>query len=214
VKWTPSSPRAGKRPIRDYHDHFEVDCYGDFRLTPAIRPSVDLQIVPRQGFRVESYRDPGSGIEIPMIAASVSEEILFDVFVDLLDTMSGTVDVVIESHHERRCPGDLSENYLREHIDLPVLQSYLHDFRDVILGDGCLGVAVVDPTGPSEVQFDDHKVLIVYSRKLRDFVEVFERYDVPRDNTLKLISEAEHLHSTRPNYQERVEALRVSLSAE
>ncbi len=79
--------RPGLRPVREYRDHFEVDQYGDFRLTGAIRPSLDLQVVPRQGYRVETYRDADTGTEIPMIAAAASEEILFDLFSDLLSTM-------------------------------------------------------------------------------------------------------------------------------
>ena len=37
--------------------HLRVDRYGDFLLTEAVRPSVDLQVVPREGFRIEIYRD-------------------------------------------------------------------------------------------------------------------------------------------------------------
>lgn len=213
MPWTTPTTRAG-RPAREYHEHFEIDQYGEFRLTAAIRPSLELEVVPRQGYRLEVYRDGQSGIQIPMLAAAVSEEILFDLFTDLLDTLGDIVDVVVERHHERRRPGDASQDYLREHIDLPVLKSYLEDFRDVLLDDGCLGLAVIDPAGPSEVQFDDHKVLVVYSRNLAPFIAVFDAWGVPRDDSLKLISEAEHLHSTRPAYSERVDALCISLSAE
>jgi hypothetical protein len=149
-----------------------------------------------------------------MIAAAASQEVLFDLFIDLLDTMGDVVDVVVESHHERRRPGDVSKDYLREHIDLPVLKSYLEDFRDILLDDGCLGLAVIDPAGPSEIQFDDHKVLVVYSRNLAPFLTVFKSWGLERDDDLKLISEAEHLHSTRASYSERVDALCISLSAE
>lgn len=213
MPWSTPKTSPG-RPAREYHDHFEIDQYGEFRLTAAIRPSLELEVVPRQGYRVDVYRDSQSGTQLPMIAASVSEEILFDLFTDLVDTMGEVVDVVVESHHERRRPGDASKDYLREHIDRPVLQSYLEDFRDVLLDDGCLGLAVIDPAGPSEVQFDDHKVLVVYSRHLAPFIRVFDSWGVERDDQLKLISEAEHLHSTRPAYSERVDALCISLSAE
>lgn len=213
MKWITPQGRT-IRPVREYHEHFEIDQYGEFRLTSAIRPSVDLQVVPRQGYRLETYRDTQSGTEIPMIAAAASKEIIFDVFLDLLDTMGEVVDVVVESHHERKRPGDASKDYLREHIDLPVLKSYLEEFRDVLLDDGCLGLAVIDPAGPSEVQFDDHKVFVIYSRNLEPFIRVLRHWGIEQDDDLKLISEAEHLHSTRPTYTERVEALCISLSAE
>jgi hypothetical protein len=213
MKWT-SRPAPGQLPVRDYHDHFEISRYGKFRLTAAIRPSLDLQVIPREGYRVEVYRDPESGTQIPMVAIAASEESLFDLFIDLLDTMGEIVDVVIETHHDRRRPGDAARDYLREYIDLPVLKSYLEDFRDILLDDGCLGLAVIDPAGPSEVQFDDHKVIVVYARHLEPFLEVLERYGIERDDELRLISEGEHLHSTRPAFIERVDALRISLSAE
>ena len=34
--------------------HLRVDRYGSFRLTDAVRPSVDLQVVPRQGYRLDT----------------------------------------------------------------------------------------------------------------------------------------------------------------
>jgi hypothetical protein len=200
--------------MREIHEHLSIDQYGNFTLTSAIRPSLDLQVIPRQGYRQEVFEDVRTGTKIPTLAAAVSQEYLFDVFMDLLDQLGDVVDVFIESHHERKVPADPSKDFLREHIDMPVLKSYFHEFRDLILDDGCLGLAVIDPRGPSEIQFDDHKVLVIYSRDLGKFAEVFERYGIERDDDLKLISEGEHLHSTAPTFSERIEAFRISLNAE
>lgn len=200
--------------MREMNQHLSVDQYGDFALTPAIRPSLDLQVIPRQGYRIEQFVDPQSNTRIPMLAAAVSREQLFDVFLELLDRLGEVVDVVIESHHDRKYPSDPSRDSLREHIDMAVLKSYLHEFRDLVLEDGCLGIAVIDPRGPSEIQFDDHKVLVIYSRDVEPFAEVLDHYGIERDDSLKLISEGEHLHSTEPAYSERVEALRISLNAD
>ena len=38
-------------------EHLQVDRYGAFWLTDAIRPSLDRQIIPRQAYRIETYRD-------------------------------------------------------------------------------------------------------------------------------------------------------------
>ena len=59
--------------------------YGTFELTDAIRPSYNMQIVPRQGFRHDEYNDPDSKTRVPVILASASRERLFDLFVDLTD---------------------------------------------------------------------------------------------------------------------------------
>ena len=52
--------------------HMGIDTYGVFDLTDAIRPSYDLQIVPRQGFRFDEYVDEASGTKTPVIMASDS----------------------------------------------------------------------------------------------------------------------------------------------
>ncbi|MFM8218083.1 MAG: hypothetical protein ACKOJF_04110, partial [Planctomycetaceae bacterium] len=54
-------------------DHMRIARYGSFELSDAIRPSVDLQIIPRAGFRRESYRDKQTGVEIPVLMAAASK---------------------------------------------------------------------------------------------------------------------------------------------
>ena len=54
--------------------HLQVDRYGDFWLTDAIRPSLDRQVLPRQGYRVDTYRDAQADLQVPVLAASVSRE--------------------------------------------------------------------------------------------------------------------------------------------
>src|SRR5262245_27957475 len=60
--------------------HLKIDRYGDFWLTNAIRPSLTCQVVPRQGFRLETYRDRNAGFQVPVLVAAVSRERLFDAF--------------------------------------------------------------------------------------------------------------------------------------
>ena len=80
--------------------------------------------------------------------------------------------------------------------------------------DGCFGIAVVDPSGPSEVQFDDHKLLVIYAKNLEPFIGVMKEAGIACDPSLRLISEGEHLHSTSPLLEERAEAFRISMTAE
>jgi hypothetical protein len=178
--------------------HLKVDRYGDFWLTDAIRPSLDRQVVPCQGFRVDTYRDPRAGLQVPVLAASVSRENLFDVFLDLLEPLGEVVDVVLETSHDT--DGGAHQDLYREHIDLPVLKSHLCDFEDLLLHDGCTGVAVISNEQPMEVQFDEHKLLVVYARDLRPFRRILRRRGVAQDNRMKLITEGEHLHSTDPRF--------------
>ncbi|HKB35879.1 MAG TPA: hypothetical protein VKD72_05460 [Gemmataceae bacterium] len=185
--------------------HLLVDRYGDFRLTGAVRPSPNLPVVPRQGYRLDTYRDASAGLKVPVLAASVSAEHLFDIFLDLLPPLGDVVDVVLETSHD--CEGGEHRDLVREEVDLAVVMSHFCDFEDLLLHDGCTGVAVIARGGPLEVQFDEHKLLVVYGADLRPFERVLRRAGVRRDDRMKLISEAEHLHSTGPEHAEAFDQL-------
>ena len=185
--------------------HLRVDRYGDFLLTDAVRPAQHLPVVPRQGFRLDVYRDASARLQVPVLAAAVSRERLFDVFLELLLPLGNTVDVVLETSHHSDGAGH--RDLFREHIDLPVLMSHFCDFEDLLLNDGCTGVAVISTTEPMEVQFDEHKLLVVYARDLEPFERVLRQAGVGRDDTLKLITEGEHLHSTEPHHADAFEQL-------
>src|SRR5438105_3760124 len=185
--------------------HLRVDQYGDFWLTEAIRPALDLQVVPRQGYRVETFRDPAAKLEVPVLAAAVSRERLFEIFLALLEPLGELVDVVLETSHASE--GTAHRDLHREHIDLPVLQSHFCEFEELLLHDGCTGVAVISATQPMEVQFDEHKLLVVYARDLKPFEAILRRSGITRDNSMKLITEGEHLHSTDARHTSAFEQL-------
>lgn len=189
--------------------HLKVGRYGSFALTDAVRPSIGLEILPREGYRRDVYRDPETGNTMPVLAASVSAERLFDVFVDLLDPLGDEVDVVMESSHDSE-PGSHHDLY-REHIDTVILKSTLYDYEDLLLNDGCTGLAALNPGGPMEVQFDEHKLLFVYAHDLEPFESILIDHGLRRDDTLKFLSEAEHLHSTDDVYKEQFDELRYRL---
>jgi len=185
--------------------HLQVDRYGDFLLTEAIRPSLDLQVVPRQAYRLDVYSDSVAGLRVPVLAAAVSRENLFDTFLGLLEPLGEVVDVVLETSHSS--DNGNHRDLFREHIDLPVLKSHFCEFEDLLLHDGCTGVAIVSTTQPMEVQFDEHKLLVVYARDLKPFEQIFKDNGVNRDDNVKLITEGEHLHSTDPCHMEAFEQL-------
>ena len=174
--------------------HLGVSRYGEFRLTDAVRPSYDLQVVPCQGYRHDCYRDDENRATVPVLMGAVSNERLFEVFLDLLDPLGNVVDVVLETSHNRDRQGH--EDLYREHIDVPVLKSILWEYEDLLLNDGCTGVAVLNPSIPQEVQFDEHKLLIVYGSQLSEFEEIFGQRRIDCDDRMKFITEAEHVHSS------------------
>ncbi len=189
--------------------HLGVTRYGSFRLTDAIRPSYDLQVVPSQGFRHDYYHDEQSKTRVPVLMSAASSEKLFDLFLDLLDPLGSEVDVVLETSHNRESKGHV--DLYREHIDLPVLKSTLYDYEDLLVNDGCTGIAVLNPHVPLEVQFDEHKLLITYGHDLNEFESVFRQHGVGCNEQLKFITEAEHVHSSSDQYARQFEELLMRL---
>lgn len=192
--------------------HLHVDRYGDFLLTEAIRPSFDVQIRPRSGYRHDRFHDGGSGKDMPVLAASASREHLFEIFMELLDPLGDRVDVVLESSHDAEIQGHV--DMYREDIDLVVLKSLLYDFEELLMKDGYAGVAVLRPDVPMEVQFDEHKLLFVYAHNVRPFEQVLQSYGLGRDDSMKLISEGEHLHLTEEQFIEQFNELKMRLGVE
>jgi len=189
--------------------HLGVGKYDGFELTEAVRPSFDLKVVPTQGYRREVYRDEQSGTTVPVLMGSATRSNLFDTFMELLEPLGGEVDVVLESSHYRDRPSQ-SDLY-REHIDLPVLKSILWEYEDLLMNDGCTGIAVLNPHAPREVQFDEHKLLIVYSSDLTQFEQSFHDRDVYDRPDIRFITEAEHVHSSCQRYQQQFEELKMRL---
>jgi len=189
--------------------HLRIAKYGSFMLTDAVRPSYDLQVVPQAGFRHEKYRDDETGIEIPVVMAAASSRTLLDLFFDLLDPMGFEVDVVLETSHGN--DHGRHQDMIRESIDLPILKSVLMDYEDLLLNDGCMGIAVLNSNIPMEVQLDEHKLLIAYGQDLNDFERTFADYDLECREDIRFITEAEHVHSSSEEYIERFNELKYDL---
>jgi len=189
--------------------HLGVVRYGGFLLTDAIRPSYDLQVVPTTGYRHDVYRDEETKASVPVLMASASSEKLFETFMELLDPVGSVVDVVLETSHNREHRGHV--DLYREQIDMPVLKSTLWDYEDLLMNDGCTGVAVLNPDGPVEVQFDEHKLLIVYGADLTEFEHVFREQGITCQDEMRFITEAEHVHSSSEQYMQQFEELKTRL---
>lgn len=189
--------------------HLGVSRYGDFELTDAIRPSYGLEVVPKQGFRHDVYRDEESRSDVPVLMAAATKSQLLEVFMDLLEPLGPTVDVVLETSHGHAGGGHT--DLYREHIDMPILQSILWDFEELLTNDGCTGIAVLNPRMPQEVQLDEHKLLIVYGNELTAYEGILIDQHVDCDEQLRFITEAEHVHSTTDRFVEEFEELKMRL---
>jgi hypothetical protein len=191
--------------------HLQVNRYGLFLLTGAVRPAAHLPVVPREGYRLESFRDPNTRVRIPMLSAAVSAEKLLELFLDLLAPLGDVVHVVLETSHES--DGDTHLDLRRSHIDRPVLASHLCEFEDLVLNDGFTGVGVIAPDRRVEVQLDEHKQVYIYGRDLTPFRRVLRWYGVRRVDGLELLSEAEHLHHGLEHHAEAFRELCYRIGA-
>ncbi|MCG8449170.1 MAG: hypothetical protein MI725_06265 [Pirellulales bacterium] len=189
--------------------HLGINRYGEFLLTDAVRPSYDLEVVPSAGFRHNTYHDKASRQNVPVVMAAASREDLFDTFMKLLDPLGPTVDVVLESSHNYGAAGH--QDLYREHIDMPILQSILWDYEDMLVNDGCTGLAVLNPNTPQEVQFDEHKLLIIYGKKLTPFEGILIDAGLNCHEDMKFVTEAEHVHSTNDEYIRQFDELKMRL---
>jgi hypothetical protein len=94
---------------------------------------------------------------------------------------------------------------------MPILQSTLWDFEDLLTNDGCTGIAVLNPSIPQEVQLDEHKLLIVYGSDLAPYERILMDAGIPCREEMRFITEAEHVHSTSERYVQEFEELKLRL---
>ena len=193
----------------DLEAHLGIARYGDFMLTEAVRPSYDLQVVPSGGYRHDVYHDEQNNMRIPVLMVSASREKLFDLFIELLDPLGESVDVVLETSHS--AGGGSHTDLYREGMDLPVLKSTLYDYEEMLTDDGCTGIAVLNPNVPLEVQFDEHKLLVVYGEDLTAFEEILADHGIEAEESMKFITEAEHVHSSSEEFQRQFSELQTHL---
>ena len=199
----------------ELESHLATIQYGNFTLTDAVRPSFDLQIIPEQGYKYDRIRlstrtrHAGSRWLVPILVASVSLEQVFDTFLDMLDPLGDTVNIVLETSH---CHSGAHRSCLRrDHIDLPVLKSFLYDHEELLLNDGCTGISVHSPKISAEVRFDEHKLIIVCAKSLTPYEKILHRQNIPQNEAMKLLTDAEHVHITRDEYFQRFKTLQVTL---
>ena len=188
--------------------------YGDFLLTDAVRPSYDLKVVPKQGFRHDFYRDEESKTKVPVLmGAAIAREAVRRVHGPARSAGLRSRRGAGNEPQPRQSAGHT--DLYREHIDLPVLKSILCDYEDLLLNDGCTGIAVLNPAGPHgsavrRAQAADR----VRHRSSREFEQNFRDHGVRCDDQMKFITEAEHVHSSSEQYSDQFEELKMRLGME
>ncbi len=200
----------------EFETHARIKRYGNFTLTDAIVPSYDLKVTPKTGFRREFRRD-GSGAT-PVLSISASREIIFDLFLELARIVGELVDVVLETSHHVKT-GSSIRSHMDIHcdkMDIYVLLSLLCEFEELLVNDGCTGIAIVNRKAQIELQFDDHKLLYFFNWHAREeeIFAVLEKYGVPYDQNMWLINEAEHVHQSSDKLIAQFQQLKLEIGAD
>lgn len=212
---SPTPEGAVARPDRRALEaHLARRRYGRFTLTEAVRPSWQLQVVPQAGYRFDTYSDARTGTRLPAIIASVSSEDLFDTFLALLDPLGEVCDVVLETSHDSPAGDAPRREVSREGIERLVLESVLWDFEDLLLNDGCSGIAIMHAERPVEVQLDEHKLLVVYAADRAPFERILAARGLVRNDRMRVISQGEHLHTSHTRFAAMFDDMAGCLGAE
>ena len=205
----------------DINGHLRIRRYGDFMLTQGISPAYDLRIRPQSGYRRSVYKDQDGQSSILVISAS--QEKILDLFFELAPLVGPLVDAFAETSHEngiyrffeddgfsRDCDSLISQN-----IDTSVASSIFTEFDDLLLNDGCTGVALANFRRMAELHFDNHKLIIFYGwKKTKELVlQTLARFGIAEDKSLEPICDAEHIHSTTPDFKYQFDQLVARMSA-
>ena len=202
----------------ELESHLATVTYGNFTLTEAVRPSLDLTIIPEQGYKYDKLKLGAGDVSpfhrhsrwsMPILLVSVSLEQLFETFLDLLNPLGDTVSIVLETSH--RYSGACRTGLYRDHIDLPILKSFLYEHEDLLLNDGCTGISVFSPKIRAEVKLDEHKLILVYAKSLLPFEKILHRHHILPSEAMPLLTDAEHVHITRDEYLQQFKTLQTAL---
>lgn len=179
-----------------------IDKYGDFHLTDGIRT---LDLYPKQGFK--HYKNK----EFSAVVASISKEILLEIFYEMLDLLENGIYVILCSSHDKFLEDGCHE-YWREGIDKSVLESILIDYEDLMLNDGLFEISIFDEN-KNEIQFDGHKALVGYGC-VDKFDQIFEMHGLVCDESLQLIQESSHVHLSEEKFYDKFLDLKIDLGME
>ena len=171
-------------------------------LTDAIElinPNIELV----EGYRHATYVSD-DGDRLPMIIATASKSVLFELFISLISRLGVTIDFVLDDDRN----GFID---YRESIDTAVLVSILIEFEELLLNDGMLGVAAMNPGRGLEVQLEEHKMLVIYGSPQELFEFELESYGVLENEGIRTIYDYEHRHVWGEDHEERLDELRVAL---
>lgn len=192
-----------------------------FELTDAVAVLPGPTIKLENGFK----RGESSDIPYPLIFIQVSQEMIFELFLKLIEVAGDDIlDIVLRRSNCANKPyphshAELCHTHLmRENIDSVGLESVLCKYEDLLLNDGCMGVSIIwrHRKGIFQVQIDEHKNIIIGSDRpsLMDKVtDILMNRGIERNQRVISVSALRHKHITLQEYESQFKEMAQSLEA-
>ncbi|MBX7103871.1 MAG: hypothetical protein K1X57_07305 [Gemmataceae bacterium] len=137
-------------------------------------------------------------LRVPALAIAADRARVFPLFLALAAELGSRVDAVLETSHFRS--DGKHRDFRRLDVDRVGVAAYLSEFEDLIVDDGCTGVALIAPRGPCEVQLDEHKTIVVYAPRRKPFADICRKFGLVRNDRLALVSEVRHVHRSHAEF--------------
>ncbi len=187
-------------------DYLQIDRYGDFELTDAIRPCPCGSNIPVRGFKDVEYRDNATGRVIPGLVISETRKELFALFMSLLEHVGSEVRVVLERSNADRTV----QTYHYVGVDRIILESNLWDHEHVLTHDGLTGLSIVGEE--CDIQFDEHKLIWGYGNTLmQPLKDTLNACGILFKRNMRTIWEGVHVHQTSNEMPKAFHELRLKL---
>jgi len=181
----------------------------DDEMTGACAPMKPT--ILKIGYRRTKWWEPSTGAWITALEVAEKTARSFELFLDLLEPLGDTVDVVVETSHH--LAEEEHVDHWRHEIDMPVLRSVLCEFEHLLVGDGGLGIAVLNPEAPLEVQFDNHKMIYCYGDR-EPFEKILDARGLGRFDELQTVADVEHYHWTTDEFERAAVELMTRLGVD
>ncbi len=179
--------------------------------TDAVRP--ERYIVIEEAYKIVLRKD-GAKQKVPTLVAAVSKGKIQRLFQRMIARMPARVDLIVEASHGLQSHSDWRE-LEREDLDRDVVMEWVQEFHDLLMNDGCLAVAIVDPDTSCELYLDTHKQLVAYGDIERMEEELMqERIPRKKMKDLTTVENVMHVHFTSDEFEDELQRFRYRTGIE
>ena len=167
------------------HEAMKNRTFGGFTLTLAVVFFKDGDVIPSEGYKIETRVMADGRTQSRMLVSASAEKVL-DIFDEFIALLGDTCSIVLEDF--RTDKGDHIDHFAY-YKDTFVVRSILLDFDELLLNDGFIGLAIWSDAAQAEVQLTMHKVIQIYARDTFPFQQVLAGYGIKEDPELRFFFE-------------------------